>query len=145
MPLYTYRCENDHRAETYHPVKLLGAYLMLCDECGKTMSETVIQAPLLVKVAQDVCYDSPVTGAPITSWAAREEDLKRNNCRPYDPDAKTDHANRIKDSEAALDRTVDASVEEAIEKMPTAKRGKLFSELVNQGVQADVIRSTPHA
>jgi hypothetical protein len=103
----------------------------------------MITAPLLVKAAPNICYDSPIDGSHITSWDARREDLKRNGCREYDPEMKTDYHQRIKDSEAKLDATIEAHVEEAIEKMPTAKRGKLYSELTDQGVQADVIRTTP--
>ena len=112
-----------------------------CDE----LAERIISVPLFVKAAPNVCYDSPIDGKPITSWDMRREDLKRNGCREYDPEMKTDYANRIKESEAQLDATIEAHVEEAIEKMPTAKRGKLYSELTEQGVQADVIRTTPDA
>jgi len=91
-------------------------------------------------VAPDVSYTSPIDGKPITSQQARNEDLKRNNCTPYDPEQKTDYARRMKDSEAALDKSIDAGVEEAIAKMPTAKRGKLYSELTEQGLDANVVR-----
>jgi hypothetical protein len=98
----------------------------------------------MVKVASDVCYDSPIDGKPITSWQAREEDLKRNGCTAYDPEQKMDYANRLKESESLLDKSIEVSVEETIAKMPTEKRGKLYSELTEQGVQADVVRVTPN-
>ena len=106
-------------------------------ECGKVGTQ-IIGAPLAVKVAEDVCYDSPIDGSPITSWEKRQEDLKRNGCMPYDPGMKQDYERSIRESDAALDQAVEQSVERAVEKMPTKQRGKLYSELVEQGV--DLVR-----
>lgn len=98
----------------------------------------IIGAPLLVKAAPDVCYDSPVTGEPITSWEKRKEDLKRHGCREYDPGMKDDYHARIKASEDSLDKALTETIEETVEKMPTAKRAKLHSELTEQGATLDV-------
>jgi hypothetical protein len=87
-----------------------------------------------------VCYDSPIDGTPITSWAAREEDLKKHGCRPYDPEMKTDYTNRLKREDEALDAAVHATGEEAVEKMPTAKRAKLASDLLDKGAQIEYAR-----
>jgi hypothetical protein len=87
---------------------------------------------MMVKIAADVCYDSPIDGKHITSWAAREEDLARSGCRPYDPEMKTDAARHRREMDDSLDKAVDATVEEAIEKMPTKQRGTLFQELTEQ-------------
>ena len=143
MPEYLYQCAVGHRTTLFLPVSSHAPYAQ-CSGCW-LLAEQIITAPLLVKVSADVCYDSPIDGSPITSWEKRQEDLKRNNCTPYDPDSKTDYARRIRESEAELDKTIESTVEEAIEKMPTAQRGKLFSELTQQGIMADVVRTTPHA
>jgi hypothetical protein len=87
-------------------------------------------------------YDSPIDGRPITSWDARQEDLKRSHCRPYDPEMKKDAERFRQAQDAALEASIEATVEEAIEKMPTAKRGKLMSELTEQGVGVEYARST---
>jgi hypothetical protein len=58
---------------------------------------------------------------------------------------KKDEARRIAEGDAKLDAMIDAHVEESIEKMPTAKRAQLWSELTEQGMSADVVRSTPTA
>ena len=110
--------------------------------CG-LVGEVVIFAPLLVKVAADVCYDSPIDGRAVTSWDAHREDLKRNGCIPYDPEMKTDVANRIKREDRDMDQSVQKHAEELCEKMPTAKRAKLWSEMTEQGVSAECVRSTP--
>ncbi len=138
MPLYAYKCQVGCQSERFLTLAM-HSQPQMCERHGYVL-EQIITAPLLVKVAADVHYTSPIDERPITSWHAREEDLKRNNCIPYDPGSKQDYTRRIAESEAALDQSVEASVEEAIEKMPTAQRGRLQSELVDQGMNADVIR-----
>lgn len=140
MPQYDYACPHGHREIRVMPVRQHQPYID-CPVCGGLAAQ-VISAPLLVKAAADVCYDSPIDGSPITSWEKRTEDLKRNGCREYDPGMKTDYLNRIKDSEASLEKSLSETVEEVVEKMPTAKRGKLYSELTEQGVTTDVTHST---
>ena len=140
MPFYVYLCPRQHVFELFLPVKdHRGTWP--CHDCRETATQ-VITAPMMVKVAQDVCYDSPIDGAPITSWAAREEDLKRHHCRPYDPEQKTDYMNRQKASDAALDRSIETYAEEMVAHMPTAQRGALYSELTEQGVDAQIERRT---
>jgi len=140
MPIYEYRCGSGHRFTRFDTVANHQS-LRLCPTCFAASTQ-IITAPAMVKVAQDVCYDSPIDGKPITSWAAREEDLKRSNCRPYDPEQKTDAANRRKAEEAALDTMIEAHAEEVTEKMTTAQRGKIWSELTEQGAEAQVIRNS---
>lgn len=140
MPLYEYRCKNGHTQTRFLPLSEHRAWV----PCGcLEWAEQIITAPLLVKVAQDVCYDSPIDGTPITNWHQRQEDLKRNGCREYDPEMKTDANRRLADGEAHLDKMIDAHVEEAVHKMPTATRGKLYSELTEQGMTAEYARTTP--
>ena len=100
----------------------------------------VIYAPM-VFVARDICYDSPVDGRPITSKAARADDLARSNCIEYDPGMKQDRERRIAESDAKLDSSVERHVEEAFFKMPSAKREKLANELV-AGATAEPVRLT---
>jgi len=115
------------------------AQVQTCDRHGYVL-EQIISAPILVKAAQDVCYDSPIDGSPVTSWAARTEDLKRNGCRPYEPGMRQDHERQIQESEESLDKAIEQTVERSIEKMPTEKRGKLYNELTRAGVDAVVQR-----
>lgn len=138
MPIYEFKCPQECQEERYLRVKDYHER-QWCLKHWELMAH-VITAPLMVKVAADVAYDSPIDGKIINSWTARKEDLKRSGCRPYDEGMKQDYHRHIKESESALDKAVDASVEEAVEHMPTATRGKLFSELVDQGVTADTVR-----
>lgn len=143
MPVYTYRCTScDNQFEIYHTVKELDDKAWRwCWDCTHPL-DLVITAPLLVKAAADVCYDSPIDGSPITSWAARRNDLAKHGCREYDPGMKQDYHQRIKDADAAMEKAVDEHVERSVERMNGAQRGKLWSELTDQGMTADVTRST---
>src|SRR3990167_2403463 len=140
MPQYLYHCRGNHTFIRFSTISEHSP-IALC-ECGQQAPQ-IITAPTLVKVAADVCYDSPIDGRPITSHQARLEDMKRHDCVEYDPEMKKDYERRIKESDEHLDRLVDAHVEESIEKMPTAKRAQLYSEMTEQGMSADVVRSTP--
>ncbi len=140
MPLYTYRCPCGLRFERFLALRRYRA-VALCLACGN-WGRRVISAPLMVSATPDICYDSPIDGRPITSMQARTEDLARNNCQPYDPEMRTDYQNRIKDGERKLDKAIDESVEEAIAKMPTAQRGRLYSELDEQHLDLAYARTT---
>jgi putative FmdB family regulatory protein len=142
MPLYIYRCEQGHLFEIFLTVSKHTAQWNC--PCG-LLARQVITAPAMVTVAPDICYDSPIDGRIITSWAAREEDLKRSNCRPYDPEQKTDYANRLKTQEVALDKMIEVHAEEVTQKMTTAQRGKIYSELTEQGAEAQIVRGTLNA
>lgn len=135
MPLYEYACARSHRFIRF--LSLADHQSSVPCKCGQ-LAHQVITAPLYVKSSTEVRYTSPVDGTPITSRHAWQEDMKRNNCVPYDPEMKTDYHRRQAESDASLDRMIDAHVEETIEKMPTAKRAKLHSELIDQGVTAEV-------
>jgi len=137
MPIYRYQCTNGHTFENF--LTIAGHVSELACECGAVATQ-IISAPLLVKASADVCYDSPIDGRPITSWQARREDLARNHCRPYDPEMKKDAERFREDSRAEIDKAIDATVEEAIEKMPSSKRSQLASELVEQGLTMETVR-----
>ena len=105
-------------------------------DCGKR----ILCAPMIF-VRPDVCYDSPIDGRPITSRSARADDMARNGCIEYDPEMRKDNERRFAESERALDSSVDAFVEEQVEKMPGAKRERLANELA-AGTDAEIVRLT---
>ena len=139
MPTYVMQCSIGHRFERFVPLSQFDTEIRCA--CG-LLAERVITAPLLVASSPDVCYDSPVTGQPITSMAARREDLARTNCVPYEPGMKQDYARKQQESDAALEQAVSDTVREAVTKMPTHKRGQLHSELVRQGADLSLERKT---
>lgn len=142
MPFYEYRCGRGHRQTKYF---CLSDHLSAIGcPCGER-AEQIISAPMMVKIAADVCYDSPIDGKPITSWAARQDDLARSGCRPYDPEMRKDAERHRKEADELLDKAIDATVEESIEKMPSKKRGALLSELTEQGADLGYTRRLKEA
>ena len=137
MPLYEYLCVNNHFFSRFSTVANHSP-IEVC-ECGE-VAQQIIGAPAMVKCAPDVCYDSPIDGSPITSWAKREEDLKRHDCRPYDEGMKQDYLRSQEESQKSLDKSIEQHVERSIEKMDTKTRGKLYSELTEQHLAADIRR-----
>jgi hypothetical protein len=126
MPTYLYICPNGTQFDRYLPVSRYKES-QICECCGE-VGNKVITVPN-VFVSPDICYDSPIDGRPITSKKAREEDLARSNCVPYDPEIKKDYQRRIEREEKELDRAVDATIDKEIALMPARKREKLEAEL----------------
>ncbi len=149
MPVFVYQCPDGHITELYFP-----KHTRVTRGCGHRSSqgigtcdlmvEQIITAPMLVKVAADVCYDSPIDGSHITSWEKRKEDLKKNGCSPYDPCIKKDYHARIARDEAEMDKSIEEHVEASIEKMPGHQRAQLASEMIDQGKDLNVQRLTHH-
>lgn len=137
MPLYEYQCSQGHVFLRVTAVRD-HAPLAVCD-CGN-MGTQIIGAPVMVTAQPECRYDSPIDGTPITTWAQRDYDLKKHNCRPYDPGMKTDHVRQLQDKEQALERSIDQHVEASISKMSTKERGKLFNELTRAGTDLTVNR-----
>ena len=73
--------------------------------------------------------------------AQRREDLARNNCREYDPMMRQDAERFRQQSQEALDKSIDETVEREIETMPTRKREKLATEL-STGADVNVERKS---
>jgi hypothetical protein len=140
MPLYEYLCWQGHLTVRFTSVANHSP-IESCETCGD-MANQIIGAPSAVKVAEDVHYESPIDGTPITSWAARANDLSRHNCVPYDPGMRDDHERRLEEADRRLEQAVDEHVERAITKMSTKQRGQLYSELTEQGKGIEYARGT---
>jgi predicted nucleic acid-binding Zn ribbon protein len=135
MPIYAYLCRRNHAFERYLPLADYAA-AQTC-ECGAASTKQLC-APLVV--ADLPGYQSPVDGRWVEGRKARREDLARNNCVPYEPSMKAEHAKRIERSNAAIDRKVDEHVEAEISRMPARKREKLEAEI--RGKDLAFTRST---
>lgn len=55
---------------------------------------------------------------------------------------RQDADRRRHEGDVALEQAVERTVEESVERMPTPKRGRLYSELTEQGLEAQYMRST---
>lgn len=135
MPLYDYQCDAGHRFDRI--VKLQNLSEEQFCFCGRSASR-VIRAPA---VRGDYAgYDCPVTGKWIEGRKAHNENLKRHGCRVFERGEKEAAMKHHAREEAALDKSVDATVDEFVAKLPARKREQLFTE-VQQGATASVVRN----
>lgn len=135
MPLYEYECQEHGYFDRWLPIEDYNS-VQKC-QCGKEAKKLLSRPMVFVK--KDVCYDSPIDGRPITSWKAREEDMKRSGCVEYDPEIKKDYQRNIDHGERELDRLVDSTVDAEFEKMPARKKELLAQEL-SSGASPEVQR-----
>lgn len=135
--LYDYECAKGHLFNRILPLKDYKVP-QKC-ECG-ARSTKLIGAPGLLK-RRETYYQSPIDGKPITTDAARREDMARSGSIEYDPGVKQDYQARIDRGNAAIEKTIDSTVETAIHHMDTGKRERLYAELAG-GAEVDVERRT---
>jgi hypothetical protein len=74
-------------------------------------------------------YVSPTTGRWIEGRAARRDDLKRSNARPWEgfDQERKESQKRLREAEARADAQLEAQVRKAYHELPTAKRRQLES------------------
>lgn len=139
MPIYVYRCPFCLKAEDhYRTVDERND----APECHRRKMERVFTPPMIF-VSPDVHYQSPIDGRPITSMAARKEDMARSNCIEYDPMMRQDYTRRIEREDAALETAVSDTVDAEIARMPARKRENLEAEMVG-GMDLTAERITPN-
>lgn len=140
MPLHDFQCPVGHVFDQLVPA---GTEALICRVCPGTVTalKVFLRAPAAF-VRQDICYDSPIDGRPITNMQARLEDLARSDCVPYEEGIKQDQERIKRESEASLERSFDETVEREIATMPSRKLEKLSAELEG-GMSAEPARVTP--
>lgn len=138
MPIYEFSCDCGTRFERF--LLYRDSDVPQICECGAKATKQ-ISVPMMIRASPDVHYHSPIDGKLITSFKAHREDMARHDCIPYDPEMKTDYRRRIERGEKALDLAVERTVEESIEKMPSAKKESLAGEL-RSGVTTEIVRSS---
>lgn len=137
MPLFEYRCANKHETLKVLRVKDYEEAVD-CEQCD--LAAVRVFTPPMVKVAVDVCYDSPIDGRPITTHMARNEDLKRNGCIPYDPEMHKDAARKKEEADRDLDRGIDETVAKEVHRLSSAKKQQLVKEVTRQGMTVEAVR-----
>lgn len=137
MPTHDFLCRSGHVTEAFvaHGVDWLPCPKCLDIESGvmgeffpKAARKVFLRAPLSF-VREDVCYESPIDGRPITSHQQHVEDLARSDCVVYESGIKQDQDRNSRLREEALERSVDETVDREIAMMPAVKREKLVAEL----------------
>lgn len=139
MPTYEYECQQGHHFERVLPVSRYDEPQQ-CD-CG-AHGNKLISRPALAWASREVNYDCPITGKPITSMAQHKDNLARHGCQQYDPEMRKDADRFRRQQDEKLEKSMEATVEETIEKMPSRKKELLEREL-SAGASADIIRQTP--
>lgn len=129
MPIYVYQCGNNHRFDLYLPLKDYNT-VQKC-ACGKDAYRQTVPTMLSPDIAPWDAYISPVSGRPITSYKERKEDMKRSGCVDYEPSLRKDHKRNQREDELKLEKSLDNTVEEIYEKMPSQKKEMLERELTN--------------
>lgn len=130
MPLYSYKCSQGHIFERWLPVR---EYLLPQNcNCGRVGQKVILSPPTVRGDLPE--YTSPVTGLAVRGRRQREEDLRRSGCRPYEPEERQDVAARKAREEAVLDASIEQTVGEFIEKLPTKKREELGKDLEHHEV-----------
>lgn len=78
--IYESRCNSC--GKLYEYIKPASQYLDSPFCCGERTEKVILNAPMGHVV--NIHYTSPIDGKPITTKQARIDDLKRNNCRPWE-------------------------------------------------------------
>lgn len=137
MPNYGYECPLGHAFERYFSLEAYDR-TPRC-HCGARAQRTF--TPVQIGTIRKIEYTSPIDGRPITTEAARRQDLARSNSVPYDPMMKQDQDRRVAASAAALEKSVSDTVERTVASYPSAKREKLYNELA-AGTGIEIERKT---
>jgi len=135
VPIYEYKCYKGH---------YFTRYLALADykepqtcECGEK-SIKLLSKPMIAPTFE--AYESPITGKPITTKQQRIEDLKRSGCVPYESGMVEEGNRRLAAEEYKLEKALDETVDEQIEKMSPRQHEKL-EESLKSGVEVEYGRN----
>lgn len=125
MPLYGTIChECGHRQTIYRHIDSRDDTPMHCEQ----KMARIVEAPA---VQVDIGgYTSPVDGRWIEGKAARREDLKRNNCRPWEGMAEEKKAaqQRAADAEKTYEKGVEQAAYSVFNNMSAEKQRALSQE-----------------
>lgn len=137
MPIYVYQCRGcGERFDRYLP---LAMYQQPVVHTCAGMGQKIILPPM---VRGDLPgYESPIDGQWIEGRRARQEDLRRSGCRPYETGEKEQNERARVQADARLDSAVDSTIDREIALMPARKR-ELLEQEVRAGATCTVERST---
>lgn len=138
MPIYRYKCSVCGRArEIFKRIAELDR-VENCLHCNFEMNRVVVAPAVLGDYPG---YECPVTGKWIEGRRAHEENLKRTNCRVFEPGEREAYQRSVVQAEAELEKSVEETVDGFLANLPTDKRESLVAGLEN-GLDAAVVRQT---
>lgn len=135
MPLYDFKCVNGHTFE--RQVKLANFEDIQTCDCNAVATRLISKPRFSVDQTDYAC---PVTGERIASKREHEENLKRQNCRVLEPGETESAAKKRLSDDEVLDKKIEETVEREIESYSSAKKEQLSNELVNGGLDVEVVR-----
>jgi len=136
MPTYLYKCPacRGHR-DVIKSLTVLNRKES-CEACQAPM-ERQISAPAVV--SDYAGYNCPISDKWIEGRRAHEENLKRHGCRIYETGETAEIRRKAASEDAAFDRSVDETVEQFYEALPSEGREALATA-VTSGLDVEIAR-----
>lgn len=123
MPIYESLCRECGKVHEY--VRRAEHYRETPFCCGYQTEKVILTPPM--GYCENIHYQSPITGRPITTKQARIEDLKRSNSRPWEGmEQETKVAQqRVKAEEKAFDAKLEQTITGVYNALPSEQRKAL--------------------
>lgn len=138
MPTYDYKCPKGHVHSHWSLIKNYKP-VIACPQCSEAAIRHITSAPMGFVQGNYPAYACPITGKIIDGRKAHEENLARHDCRILETGETEQTKARRLAEEVAFDKAVEATAEEFVEKLPSAKREQLGREL-ESGADVTVAR-----
>lgn len=123
MPIYVYSCIHCGSKEDHF--RHVNERDDAPAHCGNSMERVIVPAMVHMDIP---AYQSPIDGREVRGRRARNEDLKRNGCRPWEGlEAEKQHAQSVKASEEAKDDVYwEKAAHDTLSNMDSAKQRALL-------------------
>lgn len=115
MPVYDYQC-SECRKVFANQVRSYEARVEGPECCGRVSSIVWLATPAVHGAVAFEPFLSPCDGKPIRTMAEYREDLKRNDCVPYEPGIKQDQERRKQREERETSQLVEKIVTEVAQR-----------------------------
>lgn len=137
MPLYDTECRNCGVKDTRMIALVNLDTPIICNTCNGLM-DRLISAPM---VRGDIeAYTCPITGKVVSGRKAHEDNLKRHGCRVLET-GESEAAQKYRAKvDAQMDKSIESTVEQFVEKLPTHKKEQLAKEVLG-GADITITRS----
>lgn len=143
MPLYTYRCPNcGKQTDMFLKMSESDAPQLWKHDCISPVPTYLEKVITAARVVTDYPgYECPITGNWIEGRVAHRENLARHNCRVFET-GEMENTRRMQEKlDKDMERQVDATVDQFIAELPSAKRDRLAAEM-DAGLDVQYTRQT---
>ena len=126
MPLYDFKCEAGHSFERFVPL----ADFDMAQVCAcASPASRVISAPMFN--VDQTFYTCPISGTPITSRRAHEDNLRRHDCIVAETGIEREISARRDEANRKFDKSVDDHVERTWDSWDGEKREALAKDIIS--------------